>query len=300
MKRLFHLLAGGAAIILLTSCLPKKQMLSPRLKVVTTTPVIYDWTRNIIDENSNTTLYLSLVIKNGFNYHDYIPSEPEEETIEKADLFIFTGGTSEQWAQKLAGTNSLNLTEIQTYDNSFSAADEHFVLCPQNAIICCQKICEKICELDPANAEKYKSKCQDYIAQLELLDSAFQLTAQKATSTTFVFCDRFPFKCLFDFYGFNYSGMYDDCPAPLNLSKDQEKEKAAQLGKKIDELGANAVYVMEDSDKKLAKTVIGYSKNPKCDTVVLDSMESATLSQLFNGKNYINTLRNDLTLLQLN
>ena len=299
MKRLFLFLAGGTVLFLLTSCLPKKQMLSPRLKVVTTTPVIYDWTRNIIDENSNTTLYLSLVIKHGFNYHDYIPSEPEEETIKNADLFIYTGGTSEQWAKKLAGANSLNLSDIQTEDISFSTADEHFILCPQNAIICCRKICEKIYELDPANAETYKTKCQDYIAQLELLDSAFQLTAQKAAATTFIFCDRFPFKCLFDSYGFNYTGIYDACPAPLNL-KDQEKEKAMQLGKKIDELGANAVYVMEDSDKKLAKTVIGYSKNPKCDTVALDSLESATLSQLFNGKNYINTLRNDLTLLQLN
>ena len=62
----------------------------------------------------------------------------------------------------------------------------------------------------------------------------------------------------------------------------------------------NLHLVFEDSDKKLAKQVIANSKNPKCDTLVFDSMESLTLSQLFSGKNYINIMQNNLTLLRPN
>lgn len=285
-------LAGVAALFLLSSCLPKKQNISPRLKVVTSMPVIYDWTRNIIDENTNTTIYLSLIVKNGLNYHNYTPSDPEQTSVKEADLFIYTGGTSEQWAKQLAPENSLCLLEL------INSADEHIILSPETAIQVCSVICQKLCLLDPANSQTYQKNCSNYLAQLELLDNAFTLTSQKAAQTTFIICDRFPLKNIFEQYGLNYICAYDECPSAAAGNKKTDKDLALKLGKKIDELGASAVYVMEDSNKKLAKSAIGYSKNPKCDTVALDSMESTTLSQLFSGKNYINTMRSNLSQLR--
>ena len=107
-----------------------------------------------------------------------------------------------------------------------------------------------------------------------------------------------PFKALFEEYGFNYLALYDYCPMTQKTPEDSQKIK--ELGSKIDEIKADQVYVFEDSDKKLAKQVIASSKNPKCDTLVLDSMESTTLSQLFSGKNYLDIMRNNLTLLRPN
>ena len=226
----------------LCSCLPKKQNHSPRIKIVTSVPAIYDWTRNIINEKSNNTIYLSLIIKNGLNYHNYTPSPHEEDAIKTADLFIYTGGDSEQWACKLATEKSICLSD-----------DIHSLLSPKNAIIYCQKICEAICQLDTTNSDAYKKNCEDYITQLKLLSDAYELTAMQAKDSTFIFCDRFPFKNLFDDYGLNYITAFDICPAPLEEAKKINSDTAKILGKKIDQTNATAVYTMEILIKKLQK-----------------------------------------------
>ena len=61
----------------LCSCVPKNKT-STRLKVVASVPVIYDWTRSLMDESTNTRLFLNLIIKNGLNFHNLVPGETEE------------------------------------------------------------------------------------------------------------------------------------------------------------------------------------------------------------------------------
>ena len=290
-------------LLCLCSCVPKNRT-STRLKVVASVPVIYDWTRNLMDESTNTKLFLNLIIKNGLNYHNLIPGVTEENLIGSADLLIYVGGPSESWidefVEKTAQTNPsrlvLKLSDFIEQDSA-TPLDEHFILSPVHAITCCQKITEYLCMLDQENTASYTQFNSKYCELISILDGTCKIQAQKATDTTFIICDRMPLKYFFEQYGFNYLAVYDTCPAPQTKL---ELEEIKQYGKKVDELGAQAVYVFEDSDKKLAKQVIGNSKNPKCDTIVFDSMESLTLSQLFSGKNYINIMQNNLTCMRLN
>ena len=302
--------ASGTAIVIfllcLCSCVPKNKT-SSRLKVIASMPVVYDWTRNLMDESTNTKFFLNLIIKNGLNYHNQTPGTTEENLINTANLLIYVGGPSEQWIDEIventAQTNPnrlvLKLIDYIEQDNAANTTliDEHFILSPLHAITCCQKITEYLCLLDQENADSYNKFYEKYCRLISILDDTFRLQAQKAEGTTFIICDRMPLKYVFEQYGFNYIALYDTCPA---LQTQIELETIKQYGKKIDESGAQAVYVFEDSDKKLANKIIGNSKNPKCDTLVFDSMESLTLSQLFNGKNYINIMQNNLTLLRPN
>ena len=264
-------------------------------------PVIYDWTRSLMDESTNTKLFLNLIIKNGLNYHNQTPGTTEENLINTANLLIYVGGPSEQWiddfVQKSASEYSarlvLKLSDFVEHESS-TPLDEHFILSPELAQICCQKITEYLCMIDQENTAQYKQFNQKYLELLSILDSTWKIQAQKAQNTTFIICDRMPFKYLFDEYSFNYIALYNSCPPSLEKP---ELDTLKKFGALIDSYGASAVYVFEDSDKKLANKVIANSKNPKCDTLVFDSMESLTLSQLFNGKNYINIMQNNLTLL---
>ena len=300
--------ASGTAIVIfllcLCSCVPKKKTAS-RLKVVASVPVIYDWTRNLMDEPTNTNLFLNLIIKNGLNYHNLIPGVTEENLINSADLLIYIGGPSESWIDEIVAKGSsekpdrlvLRLSDFIA-DKLGTDFDEHCIISPSVAQICSQKIFEYLCRLDSQNEQNYRQYIDKYSELLSVLDSTYKLQAQKTQNQTFIICDRMPFKSLFDEYGFNYIAVYDSCPAPQNEKLNIENLK--QFGALIDNSGASAVYVFEDSDKKLAKQVIGNSKNPKCDTLVFDSMESLTLSQLFSGKNYLDIMRNNLTLLRPN
>ena len=302
--------ALGTTVVLLLicftlcSCVPKKKAAS-RLKVVASVPVIYDWTRNLMDEPTNTNLFLNLIIKNGLNYHNLIPGVTEENLINSADLLIYIGGPSEKWIDEIVAKKStensdrlvLKLSDFIT-SNQDADFDEHCIISPSVAQICCQKIFEYLCKLDSPNEQNYMQYFAKYSELLSILDSTYKLQSQKTQNQTFIICDRMPFKAIFNEYGFNYVAVYDSCPAPQNEKLNIENLK--QFGTLIDSTGTAAVYVFEDSDKKLAKQVIGNSKNPKCDTLVFDSMESLTLSQLFSGKNYLDIMRNNLTLLRPN
>ena len=286
------------------SCVPKHKG-SVRLKVVASVPVIYDWTRNLMNESDNTSIFLNLILKNGLNYHNYVPGITEENLIDSADLLIYAGGKSEKWIDEYIEKTASSYPDrlvLRLFDyaqvKEGQEIDEHSLLSPAQAAIYCQKIYEALCKLDYENQALYKQSFEKYNKLLTILDDTFKLQAQKTKDTVFIICDRMPFKSLFNEYGFNYIAVYDRCPVPK--TKQDFTEKLKQFGKTIDELGSYAVYCFEDSDKKLAKKVIANSKNPKCDTLVLDSMESTTLSQLFSGKNYIDIMQNNLTLLRPN
>jgi len=292
------------AFLLLSSCMPKKKT-SSRLKVVASVPVLYDWTRNLMDERENTRLFLNLIVKNGLQYHSFSPGITEENLINSADLLIYVGGPSEQWIDDIIKNNPsakdgrlvLKLIDCIT-DDSSETPDEHFIFSPVKAKVCCQEISDYLCKLDPQNEASYKESCSKYKGLLSILDNSFQIQAQKTQNQDFIICDRMPFGPLFKEYGFNYVALYDKCPAPEKFQPETETIK--EFGRKIDQTNAGAVYVFDNSDKKLAKQVIAASKNPKCDTLVFDSMEGLTLSQLFSGKNYINIMQNNLTLLRPN
>lgn len=288
MKKLFSGALLVCLAVLLCSCIPKKRASSNRLKVVASSPVVYDFARNLIDESLDETIYLSLTVKNGYA-HEYVPGEAEKQLIAGADLFIYVGGSSEQWAEEIAPANSLRLMDFSTTD------DEHFILLPQYAIECTDKICEALCRLDSANTAVYQKNCQNYLTQLKLLQSGFELASQKVQTKPVIICDRFPFRLLFEQFGIDYVTAYDCCPAPKDISKDFLKQTAIDFGKLIDETASGAIYTMDNSDGKLAKSVINNSKNPHCSILVLDSMETTTLSQLFTGKNYIDTMRGNLS-----
>ena len=88
------LMQSGTALFLilicltLCSCVPKNKT-SSRLKVIASMPVVYDWTRNLMDESTNTKFFLNLIIKNGLNYHNQTPGTTEENLINTANIIRY-------------------------------------------------------------------------------------------------------------------------------------------------------------------------------------------------------------------
>ena len=65
------------------------------LSVVTTIFPYYDFTRNIIGNDDNITLLLSP----GSELHSYEPTPKDIVKINNADIFIYTGGESDEWVE---------------------------------------------------------------------------------------------------------------------------------------------------------------------------------------------------------
>ena len=149
--------------------------------------------------------------------------------------------------------------------------------------------------IDPENQDTYKAKLQTYLAQLNLLESKYRNVISSASKNTIIVCDRYPFRYLSDYFGLNYYAAFAGCSAETEASF----ETVTFLANKIDEINTNKVLILENSNDKLAKTIVRASKNHKlADILVLDSMQSTTLVNIMNGKSYISTMESNLEILK--
>lgn len=303
-----------------TGCNAKKIDLSDKVNIVCTIFPEYDWVQQILGNSTKNTT-LSLIVKNGVDLHSFQPSAADIVQISTCDLFIFVGGESDKWVKEAlsSATNKnmkiLNLMDLlgenlkeeeiiegmeseeennddETDDEKYSEIeyDEHIWLSLQNAQTAVKAITDSLISLDPENAAVYSDNSKTYLQKLSQLNQTYAAQIKSSKKQTVIFCDRFPFRYLTDDYNLRYYAAFPGCSAETEASF----ETVAFLSKKIDELGINNVCIIDGSNNKLAKTIIQNSSNQKCNIITLDSMQSTTLKEAFNGKTYINTMENNL------
>jgi zinc transport system substrate-binding protein len=172
--------------------------------------------------------------------------------------------------------------------------DEHVWLSLKNAQIICKAISESLQEIDPDNKEVYSTNADAYIKELISLDEKYQNTVEKAVQKTILFGDRFPFRYLTDDYGLTYYAAFPGCSAESEASF----ETIVFLSGKVDELGLKNVLTIEKSDRKIAETIVGNTKEKNQKILALDSMQSKTSDDLEAGDTYLSVMENNLEVLK--
>lgn len=133
MKNINKLLACLLAVVLLVACnsnkapeaakdaapeaIPANEAESIQkdgaISVVTNTFPAYDWVKNITE---GTDVEVTNLTDNGVSLHNYEPSAQDIEKITKANLFLYVGGESDEWAPEAAkeapNTKVLDMLEI--------------------------------------------------------------------------------------------------------------------------------------------------------------------------------------------
>ena len=71
---------------------------APRLRVITATFPLYDWTRQILGKQLQDVELIQLQ-DNGVDLHNFQPSVRDVARIAQCDLFVFVGGESDEWAE---------------------------------------------------------------------------------------------------------------------------------------------------------------------------------------------------------
>lgn len=303
---------------------------SKPLKVVCTIFPEYDWTKNIIGDATDQ-VELSLIVKNGVDLHSFQPSTQDILEISTADILVYVGGVSDNWVSDVLKTvknknmRVVNLMEVlgdrvvvkeevegmQPHEHeheaetdfsdinfkdthSESVYDEHIWLSLDNAKVCCTAIAKEMALARPKLGRVFSKNCSNYIFNLDELNSDFEKLAKNFKSNTLIFCDRFPFRYLLEDYGFDYYAAFAGCSAETEASF----ETIAFLSHKLQELEARAVVVIDNSDKKIARTVIQNANRPDTKIATLDSMQSTTLDDSKNGKTYLDTMYRNLKTIQ--
>ena len=317
MKKTFISLLILSTLLCFVSCnKAKKTDISNKKHIVCTIFPEYDWT-SFIRGNEDYETVLTLTVKNGVDLHSFQPSTQDIVQISTCDLFVYVGGESDNWVKDVLknATNKnmkvINLMDVlkdnikeeeivegmqaeeEEEENEGSEEveyDEHVWLSIKNAKICCEAITDAMCELVPQNAQMYKNNLNSYLSELSQLDSEYENAITSAANDTIIVCDRFPFRYLADDYNINYYAAFVGCSAETEASF----ETVAFLANKLNELNLNTVLTLENNNQKIARTVIVNAKKPLCDIFVLDSLQSTTLRQAFDGKTYISTMKENL------
>ncbi len=284
-----------------------------KLHIVCTIFPQYDWVRELTKGVQNVEI--TLLEDSGADLHNFQPSAADKVSILNSDLFVYTGGESDDWARTLLenaekDVRSLDLiealgeralTEEEGIEESGEhghehedEVDEHIWLSVQNAKALVSAIQEELCAVDEGNAALYQSNAASYLAELSALDEAFEETFSSAKRSVLVFADRYPFRYLAHDYGLTCYAAFSGCSAESEASF----ATILALVKHVEENALPYVMVLENSTQGIAKQVIDNTKSKDQGILVLNSLQSVTREDIESGATYLGLMKEDLAVLK--
>lgn len=288
---------------------------SGKIRVICTTFSCYDWTREIVGDSDG--VWLTYLLENGADMHSFQPSAADMVNISGCDVFICVGGESEVWAEdalKEAENKDMKVIKLleavgsnakeEEFKEGMSGKDddigdeveydEHVWLSLKNAELVCGEIADVLAASDPDNAEAYRANCAAYTEKLSALDEKYARSMESATQRTLIFGDRFPFRYLFDDYGLDYYAAFSGCAAETEASFDT----VTFLAEKAEEIGADTIFTIENSDCRIAQAIIDTATNKDLKTAELDSIQSVSAEDIKAGKTYLSMMEENFEVLK--
>ncbi len=288
------------------------------LQVVATIFPIYDWARQVIGDVPGVELVW--LQDTGVDMHSYQPSAEDMLKLSSCDVFLYVGGTSDSWVDgalkeavnpdmkvlsllEILGDNARleELTEgMQAEDHEGhdhgdeDEYDEHVWLSLKNASLLTQSIADTLAQLDPDHADAYAANAAAYEAQLADLDAQYQAAVDAGSVKTVLFGDRFPFRYLTEDYGLEVYAAFPGCSAETEASF----ETIAFLAGKVDELHLPAVLTIENSDQRVAQTIIQNTASKDAALLRLDSMQGTSAKDVAAGTTYLTIMESNLDVLK--
>lgn len=296
---------------LLTGCGTPPTKNDSKLSIVCTVFPVYDWTRQVVGDSDN--IEVRYLLSSGADIHSFQPTADDMIAISDCDMFIYVGGESEEWVddylknarnkdmKTLSLMNRLNQFVVEEEvkegmaqdDEDDPGYDEHIWLSINQAERCVSEISREVSRLDSQNALKYEENATVYVGELQLLDRSFHMLFDN-DPPTLIFGDRFPFRYFVEDYGLDYYAAFKGCSA----DSDASFETITFLSGKVDEIGADTVFAIENSDCTIADAIITNAKSGSPQIAVLDSIQSVSARQIDEGTTYIGIMRHNYDILK--
>lgn len=288
---------------------------SGKISVVATIFPIYDWLREIIGNNTDG-VELSMLLDNGVDLHSYQPNAKDLVRVSSCDLFVYVGGTSDQWVRDMLTSVQSDETVIvnlldaagerakeeelvegmqpEAQEEEEAEYDEHVWLSLKTASALCGTLAEKLGETDPQNADVYRQNAQTYTTKLNALDGQYRAVVDSAAVKTLLFADRFPFRYMADDYGLSYFAAFAGCSAETEASF----KTILFLAGKTDKLNLHSILQIESADGSVARTVRENTKTKDQTILTMNSMQSLTSQDINGGVTYLSVMTENLETLR--
>lgn len=311
--------ALGTAMILISafaSCTAAPAEKNNTIDVVCTIFPCYDWTKQVVGDAPDVNI--TYMLENGADLHNFQPTADDMIKISDCDVFVYVGGESDEWVDealenarnkkmkviKLINAVAENVVEeelkegMETKDEHDESEispeyDEHIWLSLNNAQRCVSAITDGLCEADSRNSAIYRDNSNLYNTELQLLDRSFH-TLLDEKKPALIFGDRFPFRYFTEDYALDYYAAFSGCSADTEASF----ETIIFLAQKADELNAEYIFAIENSDCTIADAIIQNTANKSQKIAILDSAQSISSQQISEGESYLGIMKKNYEILE--
>jgi len=287
------------------------------LSVVCTSFPPFDLAREV----GGDRIKITILQDSGADLHNYTPTSATLEALNRADVFIYIGGESDEWIEgAVAASQNENLVLLPLIDvvtpihaelecdwhehenehehehshddgHDHTHGDEHIWTSLVNAKLMIGAIKDAFCKIDPENADIYAKNAENYVQKLNLLDNEYKEFFESNKIGKMVFADRFPFVYMLHDYQIPYIAAFSGCSTETNSSF------SMQIGliEAVRESDTDCIFVIEGSDKTLAEAI---SRETGCNILSLNSMQSVKRGDIEKGAKYIDIMEQNLNVLK--
>ena len=302
-----------------------------QIKVVSTIFPIYDIVRNVAP---NDNYEMTLLLDSGIDIHNFSPTAKDIVKIAEADLFIYVGGESDKWVDKVVATaQNKNLKTINLMDELGNLVKEEEVV--EGMQHEHEEGEENEYEEGEAHEEgenheehEHEEHENDEHIWLSLrnakvmtnaiakklieIDSENQTEIQKKVNAFVEKLDALDKKYVevaqnkkydtvvfgdrfpFRYLVDDYGLKYFAAFSGCSAEAEASFETVVFLAKKLDELGLKHICALKGVEPKVAKTVVNASDDKNRDIVLFNSMEGITNVNDAENTNYLKIMEENL------
>jgi zinc transport system substrate-binding protein len=252
-----------------------------------------------------------MLLSPGADSHSYDPTPKDMLAVKKCDIFICVGGTSDAWVEEMissAGNPDMKVIKLMehteglicsdhshdhsdAHDHDHGEYDEHVWSNPRNALLASEAIKNALCEVDPENADAYKSNFEAYKTELLALDAEIKEIVSGGKRKEIVFGDRFPLIYFTEAYGLTYHSAFPGCAADTEPSA----ATLASLISKVKADGIPVVFHLELSKGNIADAICEATGAKK---LRFNACENISKSDFDRGVTYLDLMRHNASVLR--
>ena len=280
---------------------------SDKLQVVTTFYPMYDFTKQIAQDDAD----VSMLLEAGMEVHSFEPSSQMIAEIQDADVFIYNSPEMETWVPDvlasidtsdmvvICASEAITLLEYEGEAHAHEheseqedaetghthTVDPHVWLDPVLAQTEVTTIAEGLAEADADNADNYRENAEVYNGKLNELDEAYRAAFEGAENRTFV-TQHAAFAYLAARYDLNQVSV-----SGLNAEVEPSAAALATLSDYVKANNISHIYFENNASSQTAETL---AEEVGVELAVLSPLEGITKEDQEKGSDYISVMLENL------
>ncbi len=242
----------------------------------------------------------SVLIPIGTEPHDFDPTIQQIQKANSANLLVYNGASMEEpWIHELTPQNEvdaskgINLLANPGDPEIKGPSDPHIWLDPVLAVKQVQNIRDALDKVDPKNSVYYNQNTQNFIGQLDKLDTAFRgnLSSSNCAKRDFI-----PFHLAFAYFAKQYGLNVHPIHQGITPNGEILPQKLVEVVSLAQKLGLKVIYSEDLIDPRSAQAIA--EQIPGAKVMVLSPIEGTNATEQKAGIGYLDKMYQDMAALK--